>query len=410
MRTSRRFGVVRRSGHTRAPGLSAICVGAVGLLAACAGACGESTGAVGVWPGSVDTLDNGVVLVRNPPPDEWTPEPWRIEEDLRIGSLEASDRPDEFADVADVAVDGRGRLYVSHRQPPEIRVFDADGRFVRRFGREGSGPGEFGRSGELTWGPDGNLWVADSGNGRFEVFDTAGAHVSSHRYSPGMYAYGDRWRDDGLLYTNVAARGRAFRLMIVRRRLMPEGLVPVDTLPAFGYEIGPSFPVELRRGDRRFMLMAPMPFQQRSIAVLRPGVGWWISDPGGGYRIARTDLAGDTIVVIERSYRPVPVTAADVDSVLERFDGAELPRDRIADVHPPVDDLIALPDGSLLVRRRDHAGQVLDAYDQDGRFQGSVHVPELDRITFHEATNSALYGVRRGQLDIPIVVRLRIGR
>ncbi len=67
-----------------------------------------------------------------------------------------------------------------------------------------------------------------------------------------------------------------------------------------------------------------------------------------------------------------------------------------------------MPNKSLLVRRRDDEGLVLDAFDETGRFQRSIRTSELDRVTTHSVTYSALYGVRQGELDIPLVVRLHL--
>lgn len=178
----------------------------------------------------IDTLSDGVVVVRNPDPAEWHPAgPWRLAEELRVGvpNLRGTD---QFSDIHDVAVDAHGSIYVSHRLPPELRVFDRGGRFARRIEQAGEGPGEFQAPGKLEWGPDGHLWVADGGNRRFEVFHTTGWYVSSYRYAPGTYGFGDRWGRDGLLHTNVAARGFPFRPFIVRRRLDAGELVPIDTI------------------------------------------------------------------------------------------------------------------------------------------------------------------------------------
>lgn len=377
------------------------------LAASCADAPGES----GPWPGVVDTLANGVIRVQNPDPAEWLPPaPWRLTEPIRIGSVD-SGGPDQFADVRDVAVDGRGYIYVSHRLPPEVRVFDPGGRFVRRIGQAGEGPGEFQNPGKLEWGPRGHLWVADGGNNRFEVFDTAGAYVTSHRYAPGIYGFGDRWGRDGLLYTNVAAGGFPFRLLIVRRRLTASRLEPVDTVPAFGWELGESVPVTFDQDGRRFAAMLPVPFRPRSVAFLNAGEGWWVSDPGPAFRIARTDPIGDTVMVLERPYTPVPVSEEDVEGVLGGITSpTEALRDRIPPVHPPVEELFGMPDGSLLVRRRGSEGPIVHVFGPDGTFRGDLSWDGLERLTIHAATDSALYGVIRDDLDVPYVVRIGLER
>jgi hypothetical protein len=54
-----------------------------------------------------------------------------------------------------------GSLLVGVGTEPEVRFYDANGRFIRRIGRQGGGPGEF----RHIAGP----WRAE--DGRFVVFD-----------------------------------------------------------------------------------------------------------------------------------------------------------------------------------------------------------------------------------------------
>lgn len=43
-----------------------------------------------------------------------------------------------------------------------VAVYDGDGRFLRRIGRKGAGPGEFGSPSDLFFDPEGRLWVRDA--------------------------------------------------------------------------------------------------------------------------------------------------------------------------------------------------------------------------------------------------------
>lgn len=114
-------------------------VGLLSPLVLCA--CAEGRGDV-EWAGSVDTLADGVVHVRNSAEPLWTAgEGWTLEEELRIGSA-TDEGPELLGQVRDLAVDPLDRIYVLESQSNEIRVFDADGEHVRTFGREGQGPGE----------------------------------------------------------------------------------------------------------------------------------------------------------------------------------------------------------------------------------------------------------------------------
>lgn len=362
---------------------------------------------------TVDTLPDGRVHVRNAKDGRWgLQDRWAGEVDLRIGSR-AGGEADEFGRVVDIAVDRQGVLYVLEAFSREIRVFDADGRRLGRFGRRGGGPGEIGLGSGLDWGADGGLWVADSENGRFQVFDAGGAPRESHPYAPGMFQWGDVWGADGLLYTHVADRGRAFRLRIVRRRLEGEALVPVDTLLVPMTWDGEIVPVTIERDGRVVSLMLPIPFQATSKRLLVPAAGWWLSHEGDAYRLAFMDFRGDTLLVTERPYDPVPVTDADIDGVLEDLGGAArgIDRTRIPSVHPPVEDMALLPDGHLLVHRRlDAERSGYDVFDPGGVFLGPLSWEGADRFTLHAASNEALYGVEEDESGVPHVVRVSLRR
>lgn len=66
-----------------------------------------------------------------------------------------------------------GRLFVSDQQLQHIRVYDADGVFVRKLGQRGEGPGEFERPRVLLISKTGELLVRDDRHHRVTIFDAA---------------------------------------------------------------------------------------------------------------------------------------------------------------------------------------------------------------------------------------------
>jgi hypothetical protein len=80
----------------------------------------------------------------------------------------------------DISRDSRGRFFVVSLQVPyEIRVFDSKGTFLRRFGRKGSGPGEYEFIWSLVHGPGDTLFVFDSSLERITVIAPDGSVVHS---------------------------------------------------------------------------------------------------------------------------------------------------------------------------------------------------------------------------------------
>lgn len=95
----------------------------------------------------------------------------------RIGTAghhhELTDEGD-FSKPTNVAVDSDGNLYVSDTLNDRVEEFDADGQFIRAFGRNGDGPGYFARPKGIAVDADGHVWVADSTQNRVQVFDKRG--------------------------------------------------------------------------------------------------------------------------------------------------------------------------------------------------------------------------------------------
>jgi sugar lactone lactonase YvrE len=82
--------------------------------------------------------------------------------------------PGDFSKPSNVAVDKEGNLYVSDTWNNRIEVFDADGEFIRQFGKHGDGPGYFARPKGIAIDSDGHVWVADGMQNRVQVFTPEG--------------------------------------------------------------------------------------------------------------------------------------------------------------------------------------------------------------------------------------------
>ena len=66
-----------------------------------------------------------------------------------------------------------GIVYVADMDNVPIQVFDSQGRFLRKWGTEGTGDGQFIYPDALALDREGNVYVTD-GNGRVQVFDSQG--------------------------------------------------------------------------------------------------------------------------------------------------------------------------------------------------------------------------------------------
>jgi sugar lactone lactonase YvrE len=83
-----------------------------------------------------------------------------------------------FNAPSDVAVAPNGDIFVAdgHGDGTNARIvkFSKDGKFIKAWGKEGSGPGEFNVPHGLAFDSAGRLFVADRANSRIQIFDQDG--------------------------------------------------------------------------------------------------------------------------------------------------------------------------------------------------------------------------------------------
>jgi hypothetical protein len=126
----------------------------------------------GPWQGT-EVTEDGWLHVKNPAEPMQEPMTVELEELWRIGG--DTDDPDEFFGViAEVLTDPDGNVYLLDAQLSEVKVYSADGEFLRVMGREGEGPGEFRRPSDAAFLPDGNLAVVQTAPGRIVMLTPEG--------------------------------------------------------------------------------------------------------------------------------------------------------------------------------------------------------------------------------------------
>lgn len=87
----------------------------------------------------------------------------------------AGDGPTEFNGPADVIVGKNGDIFVAdgHRNNRIVK-FTKDGKFIKTWGKKGTGPGDFQEPHALALDSQGRLFVGDRQNKRIQIFDQDG--------------------------------------------------------------------------------------------------------------------------------------------------------------------------------------------------------------------------------------------
>ena len=94
----------------------------------------------------------------------------------------AGDGPDTFNQPDDVAIAPNGDIFVSDGHTPamgnaRVMKFTKDGKFIKQWGKHGSGPGEFEVPHALAFDSRGRLFVGDRANNRIQIFDQDGNFI-----------------------------------------------------------------------------------------------------------------------------------------------------------------------------------------------------------------------------------------
>jgi streptogramin lyase len=93
----------------------------------------------------------------------------------------AGDGPDTFNAPSSVLVAPNGDIFVGdgHGGNTNARIvkFDKDGKFIKTWGKKGSGPREFDTPHALAMDSRGRLFVGDRNNNRIQIFDQNGNYI-----------------------------------------------------------------------------------------------------------------------------------------------------------------------------------------------------------------------------------------
>jgi sugar lactone lactonase YvrE len=89
--------------------------------------------------------------------------------------------PDTFSGPSDVAIAANGDIFVAdgHAAMSNGRIvkFSKDGKFIKAWGKTGSGPGEFNVPHSIAMDSRGRIFVADRSNSRLQIFDQDGKFI-----------------------------------------------------------------------------------------------------------------------------------------------------------------------------------------------------------------------------------------
>ena len=104
-----------------------------------------------------------------------------------------------------VTIDDSGNYWVGQQQEGVVKVWDAEGRFVRQVGRRGDGPMEFHRPAPVRTDNGGRVHIVDLDIGRETVVNADFSYSSDRWLHPGFYQLAVPLREDGRYLGNLNA-------------------------------------------------------------------------------------------------------------------------------------------------------------------------------------------------------------
>ncbi len=311
-----------------------------------------------------------------------------LEEVLRLGDETRGDTA-LFGNIADLAANSMGQIFVAEYNRDFVSVFSAKGKPVAEIGGTGEGPGEFQRISAIFVGSDDSLYVYD-----LQVYKVSVFEPQTYQLAYTIAIPFDK-TDIGVLIpidlVGVANEGaamafllpyrpaadtdpvgqkdREFQISVVSRQ--GKVIRPLVTLPQ-------AMNIVTYRGGG--VSARSLPFGRRPLRAFGPDkhvyAGW--TDSVG---ISVTDLHGSQIRSIRREHDAVPVTQKDIDALLASLSEASrevILNADLPETKPAFEALVVNDDGRPWIRHSSAAGDTLASWsilNADGTIFANVELP-----------------------------------
>lgn len=343
------------------------------ILCACALLVLASGNARAEWQGSIETIE-GVTHVHNPDTPADGVHQLELEPVWSLGG-ESDEDEEIFGLVESVLQDEEGRVYLLDQQLMEIRVFDAQGRYLRSIGREGEGPGEFRNPRGMFFLPDGRIGVIQMMPGRIAVLDREGEGYEDFPLpGGGGFSMVEAVRPCGDQLAVKLMQG-SFADGKIENRLQ---LLLLDAQGNEQKLVGEFVKEFEATGGGMRIEMGGDNFARE-----------WTTGPDGriyvvstynGYEIEVYSPQGERERVIHRDYEPRHRTEEEMERLRKQFTDRGAPGmavPEIPETDPDITGLDVRPNGEIWVRTsRTEEGEEglgrIDVFDAEGRFLRQV--------------------------------------
>lgn len=306
----------------------------------------------------------GVEIVENPKdpaPPKGTLSKIILTQEFSIGEGEYDE--DMFAELTSLDVDSDGNIYILDRKEKKVKIFDSAGKFVRKFGRDGQGPGEMNVPITIQVTPDSELVVSDALNQRLMYYSLEGEFIREMSTADKAL---------GLTLPIVDSQGD----MIGQQIVLSEDKV-MREVRKYDSELNTLFTITSI--DNTNLIQGKInPFQVVIFYQLGKDNTIYYSNPED-YEIRVLNSEGKLIRRIMKDYEPVKVTEDDKKDFFERVPEIAGPiKDRIEfpKVYPPYVNFTFDEEWRLFVRTYEKGKEerefFFDVFDTEGRYIANI--------------------------------------
>lgn len=333
---------------------------------------------------------------RQRPPTDFT-----LQELWRVGGINA--RPEaEFGGPMFVTAFGRhGEATILDQSQARVSVFDGrSGAFVHAFARPGRGPGELSSPGAMTWDPLGHLWIANSFNGWYTVFDSTGDFIKVVKRS------------------GHAVARISYPMVVTSSGTIVDHISSYPDLRFIVQDTAGSILNSLRVMQPLMDSLGAGPIRPgsaiRDVVWLRPRSVWSLARDGQSIWLTRSDslrllqlsLSGDTIRDVRTTHRVAEFTREQREAI--RRANQEIGRS--AKFTPILVQAVhALEDGRVLVQIGNtmaEPGREFELFDPRGNWLGTVHAPfRVSHRSELASRGDTLLLAALGELDAPLLIK-----
>ncbi len=308
---------------------------------------------------------SGVQVIENPKkltPPEGTLSKMTLKEEFSIGEGEFDE--DMFAELTSLDVDSDGNIYILDRKDKKVKIFDSTGKFVKKFGQEGQGPGEFYLPLSLQVTYSNELVIGDAANQRLMFFSLEGELLRE------------------ISAAAKKALGLALPIIDTQGNIVGQQIVTAESqllreVRKYDSELNTLFTIASI--DNTNMIQGKInPFQVILFYQLGKDNSIYLSNPDE-YEIKVLTAEGKLMKRILKDYESVEVTEKDKEDFLERVPELAGPiKDRIEfpKVYPAYQNFTLDEEWRLFVRTfekgKEEGEFFFDVFDVEGRYIAKI--------------------------------------